>query len=105
MLYYVKTDKAHLEWHIMSYISLMVSANIKKAVIIMQLFLPTKRGRKTKVMLYVHHQSFKRHFGQRMDYRKRLLCANPVYETFKQRNTSNDLGLSSSFSSSTSWQN
>ena len=28
--YYVKADKTHLQWHIMSYISLKISANIQK---------------------------------------------------------------------------
>ena len=28
--YYVKADKTHLRWHIMSYISLKISANIQK---------------------------------------------------------------------------
>ena len=34
----------------------------KIAIIVRQLFLPTYGGSKTKVMFYVHHQSFKRPF-------------------------------------------
>ena len=69
------------------------------------IILPTYRGRKTKVMLYVHHQSFKRPFRTKNGPPQKAAVRKPGNETFKQRNTSNDLGLSSSFSSSTSWQN
>ena len=77
------------------------------AFIIRQLFLPTSREIKPKYGAFIINLSRGR-FGQRMDHdaAAKCCCVQQRYTTRLccKKITSNDLGLSSSFWSSTSWQ-
>ena len=77
----------------------------KKAVIIRQIISVHQQRKKNQSNALRPSSIFQEAFRTRNGLPQKAAVRKPVYETFKERNTSNDLGLSSSFSSSTSWQN